>query len=52
MPEMQKNLEYLLLEINHNFKITLLVATHSIDLANKMDIRMKLDNGILTPFNK
>ena len=39
----------LLLEMNHEFGITLIVATHSGDLADKMAIRLKLDDGMLKP---
>jgi lipoprotein-releasing system ATP-binding protein len=39
----------LLLEMNHKLGLTLIVATHSIDLANKMTIRLKLNNGVLKP---
>ena len=39
----------LLINMNQVSGITLIVATHSTDLACKMAVRLKLDNGILIP---
>jgi lipoprotein-releasing system ATP-binding protein len=38
----------LLLEMNRNFGVTLIVATHSTDLAKKMSVRYKLEQGKLS----
>ena len=45
-----KNAEILgrmLVELNNEFRITLIVATHSNELASKMAVHMKLENGKL-----
>jgi lipoprotein-releasing system ATP-binding protein len=41
----------LLVKMNRESGITLIVATHSMELAGKMAIRLKLDNGILRNLN-
>jgi lipoprotein-releasing system ATP-binding protein len=38
----------LLVEMNREYGITLIAATHSADLASKMKLHLKLDNGKLT----
>ncbi|HUX97601.1 MAG TPA: ABC transporter ATP-binding protein [Bacteroidales bacterium] len=42
-----ENLGRLLIELNIEFKIALIVATHSNDLASRMGLHMKLENGKL-----
>jgi lipoprotein-releasing system ATP-binding protein len=37
----------LMLELNRQEKITLIVVTHSADLAGKMDVHFKLSEGVL-----
>lgn len=42
-----ENLGSLLVELNREFKITLIVATHSVDMASRMTLHLKLDEGKL-----
>jgi ABC-type lipoprotein export system ATPase subunit len=42
-----ENLGSLLVELNREFKITLIVATHSADMASRMALHLKLDEGKL-----
>ncbi len=42
-----ENLGSLLVELNREFRITLIVATHSVDMASRMALHMKLDEGKL-----
>jgi lipoprotein-releasing system ATP-binding protein len=37
----------LLMEMNKDFNITILLATHSVDLANKMTVTLRLEEGKL-----
>ena len=46
-----ENLGNLLLQINKEENITLIVVTHSLDLARKMDTVYSLQNGKLEPFD-
>jgi ABC-type lipoprotein export system ATPase subunit len=42
-----ENLGSLLVDLNREFKITLIVATHSVDMASRMALHLKLDEGKL-----
>lgn len=42
-----ENLGSLLAELNREFRITLIVATHSVDMASRMALHLKLDEGKL-----
>ncbi len=42
-----QNLGHLLVDLNKEFRITLIVATHSNDLAQMMDIHLRLEEGKL-----
>jgi lipoprotein-releasing system ATP-binding protein len=44
-----KELGQLLIELNHEEGVTLIVVTHALDLARKMDRILELKDGILTP---
>ncbi|MBN1290636.1 MAG: ABC transporter ATP-binding protein [Candidatus Latescibacteria bacterium] len=46
-----ENLGRLLLQINKEDNVSLIVVTHSLDLARKMDTVYSLSNGKLEPFN-
>ncbi len=47
-----ENLGDLLIQMNRDFGITLILATHSQELAEKMKVRYNLSEGRLVPGNK